>query len=159
MALVNALGNSPREIWDASLAMQCGIIEVPPAKVGPQFLLRPRSPRPEKTYCKVGAFQNIDINRKELAIAPQDFRTMSNSTRLTLWLAHHVADSGILESDIPRERIAVLISQNSGEVASTMRDLVVGLPAHMIQSVRITSPCPPSRPPGGINQIHPDPGG
>ena len=46
------------------------------------------------------------------------------------------ADSGLLETDIPRERIAVLISQNSGEVASTLRDLVVGLAApHMIQSV------------------------
>ncbi|MFZ2087152.1 MAG: SDR family NAD(P)-dependent oxidoreductase [Desulfobaccales bacterium] len=137
MALVNALGNSPREIWEASLGMQCGIIEVPPTKWDHSFYYDPDPRAPEKTYCKVGAFQNIEINRKELAIPPQDFRTMSNSTRLTLWLAHHaLADSGLLESDIPRERIAVLISQNSGEVASTLRDLVVGLAApHMIQSV------------------------
>jgi acyl transferase domain-containing protein/NAD(P)H-dependent flavin oxidoreductase YrpB (nitropropane dioxygenase family)/NAD(P)-dependent dehydrogenase (short-subunit alcohol dehydrogenase family)/acyl carrier protein len=137
MALVNALGNSPREIWEASLAMKSGIIEVPPEKWDHNFYYDPDPRAPEKTYCKVGAFQNIDINRKELGIPPQDFRTMSNSTRLTLWLAHHaLADSGLLEADIPRERIAVLISQNSGEVASTLRDLVVGLAApHMVQSV------------------------
>ncbi len=137
MALVNALGNSPREIWEASLAMRSGIIEVPPEKWDHSFYYDPDPRASEKTYCKVGAFQNIDINRKELGIPPQDFRTMSNSTRLTLWLAHHaLADSGLLEADIPPERIAVLISQNSGEVASTLRDLVVGLAApHMIQSV------------------------
>jgi|UniRef100_A0A7V6A1L5 acyl transferase domain-containing protein/NAD(P)H-dependent flavin oxidoreductase YrpB (nitropropane dioxygenase family)/NAD(P)-dependent dehydrogenase (short-subunit alcohol dehydrogenase family)/acyl carrier protein len=137
MALVNALGNSPREIWENSVAMKSGIIEVPPEKWDHSFYYDPDPRAPEKTYCKVGAFQNIDINRKELGIPPQDFRTMSNSTRLTLWLAHHaLADSGLLEADIPRERIAVLISQNSGEVASTLRDLVVGLAApHMVQSV------------------------
>jgi acyl transferase domain-containing protein/NAD(P)H-dependent flavin oxidoreductase YrpB (nitropropane dioxygenase family)/NAD(P)-dependent dehydrogenase (short-subunit alcohol dehydrogenase family) len=137
MALVNALGNSPLEIWENSVAMKSGIIEVPPEKWDHSFYYDPDPRAPEKTYCKVGAFQNIDINRKELGIPPQDFRTMSNSTRLTLWLAHHaLADSGLLETDIPRERIAVLISQNSGEVASTLRDLVVGLAApHMVQSV------------------------
>jgi len=137
MALVNALGNSPKEIWEASVAMKSGIIEVPPEKWDHNFYYDPDPRAPEKTYCKVGAFQHIDINRKELGIPPQDFRTMSNSTRLTLWLAHHaLADSGLLEADIPRERIAVLISQNSGEVASTLRDLVVGLAApHMVQSV------------------------
>ena len=95
MALVNALGNSPREIWEASLAMRSGIIEVPPEKWDHSFYYDPDPRASEKTYCKVGAFQNIDINRKELGIPPQDFRTMSNSTRLTLWLAHHaLADSG-----------------------------------------------------------------
>jgi acyl transferase domain-containing protein/acyl carrier protein len=145
MALVNALGNSPREIWEASLAMKSGIIEVPPEKWDHSFYYDPDPRASEKTYCKVGAFQNIDINRKELAIPPQDFRTMSNSTRLTLWLAHHaLADSGLLDSDIPRERIAVLISQNSGEVASTLRDLVVGLAApHMIRSVGSIVPLTP----------------
>lgn len=137
MALVNALGNNPREIWDASIALKTGIIEVPPEKWDHSFYYDPDPRAPEKTYCKAGAFQHIDITRKELGIPPQDFRTMSNSTRLTLWLAHNaLADSGILEADIPRERIAVLISQNSGEVASTLRDLVIGLAApHMVQSV------------------------
>ncbi len=137
MALVNALGNNPREIWHASVALKTGIIEVPPEKWDHSFYYDPDPRAPEKTYCRAGAFQNIDITRKELGIPPQDFRTMSNSTRLTLWLAHHaLADSGILDADIPRERIAVLISQNSGEVASTLRDLVIGLAApHMIQSV------------------------
>jgi acyl transferase domain-containing protein/NAD(P)H-dependent flavin oxidoreductase YrpB (nitropropane dioxygenase family)/NAD(P)-dependent dehydrogenase (short-subunit alcohol dehydrogenase family)/acyl carrier protein len=137
MALVNALGNSPQEIFEASLAMKSGIIEVPPAKWDHSFYFDPDPRAPEKTYCKAGAFQNIEINRKELGIPPQDFRTMSNSTRLTMWLAHHaLAESGILKADIPRERIAVLISQNSGEVASTIRDLVIGLAApHMVQSV------------------------
>ncbi|MFW6113274.1 MAG: beta-ketoacyl synthase N-terminal-like domain-containing protein, partial [Thermodesulfobacteriota bacterium] len=137
MAIANALGNSPREIWEASASLRSGIIEVPATKWDHSFYFDPDPRAPEKTYCKVGAFQNIDINRKELGIPPQDFRTMSNSTRLTLWLAHHaLTDSGLLAADIPRERVAVLVSQNSGEVASTLRDLVIGLAApHMVQSV------------------------
>jgi acyl transferase domain-containing protein/NAD(P)H-dependent flavin oxidoreductase YrpB (nitropropane dioxygenase family)/NAD(P)-dependent dehydrogenase (short-subunit alcohol dehydrogenase family)/acyl carrier protein len=137
MAVVNALGNSPREIWEASLARRSGIIEVPSTKWDHSFYFDPDPRAPEKTYCKVGAFHNIEITRKELGIPPQDFRTMSNSTRLTLWLAHHaLSDSGILAADIPRERVAVLVSQNSGEVASTLRDLVIGLAApHMVESV------------------------
>ncbi|MGQ9687374.1 MAG: SDR family NAD(P)-dependent oxidoreductase [Desulfobaccales bacterium] len=137
MALVNSLGNSPQEIWEASVALKSGIIEVPPEKWDHSLYYDPDPRAPEKTYCKVGAFQNIDITRKELGIPPQDFRTMSNSTRLTLWLAHHaLLESGLLDSDIPRERIAVLISQNSGEVASTLRDLVIGLAApKMVQHV------------------------
>ena len=137
MAIANALGNSPREIWEASVSRRSGIIEVPSTKWDHSFYFDPDPRAPEKTYCKVGAFQNIEINRKELGIPPQDFRTMSNSTRLTLWLAHHaLSDSGLLAANIPRERIAVLVSQNSGEVASTLRDLVIGLAApHMVQSV------------------------
>jgi acyl transferase domain-containing protein/NAD(P)H-dependent flavin oxidoreductase YrpB (nitropropane dioxygenase family)/NAD(P)-dependent dehydrogenase (short-subunit alcohol dehydrogenase family)/acyl carrier protein len=130
MAIVNALGNSPRDIWEASVARQSGIIEVPSSKWNHNSYFDPDPRAPEKTYCKVGAFQNIEINRKDLGIPPQDFRTMSNSTRLTLWLAHHALnDSGILAADIPRERIAVLVSQNSGEVASTISDLVIGIAA------------------------------
>jgi len=137
MAIVNALGNSPQEIWEASLAMRSGIIEVPLSNWDHSLYFDPDPRAPEKTYCKVAAFQNLEITRKELGIPPQDFRTMSNSTRLTLWLAHQaLADSGILDADIPRERIAVLVSQNSGEVASTLRDLVIGLAApHMIRTV------------------------
>jgi acyl transferase domain-containing protein/NAD(P)H-dependent flavin oxidoreductase YrpB (nitropropane dioxygenase family)/NAD(P)-dependent dehydrogenase (short-subunit alcohol dehydrogenase family)/acyl carrier protein len=137
MAIVNALGNSTREIWEASVSLQSGLIEVPSSKWDHSFYYDSDPRAPEKTYCKVGAFQNIEISRKELGIPPQDFRTMSNSTRLTLWLAHHaLTDSGLLAADIPRERIAVLVSQNSGEVASTLRDLVIGLAApHMVQSV------------------------
>ncbi len=137
MAVVNALGNSPRDIWEASLALKSGIIEVPPSHWDHSPYYDPDPRAPEKTYCKVGAFQDIEINRKELGIPPQDFRTMSNSTRLTLWLAHQALnESGILDADIPRERIAVLVSQNSGEVASTLRDLVIGLAApHVVRSV------------------------
>ena len=130
MAIVNALGNSPRDIWEASVAQQSGIIEVPSSKWDHSSYFDPDPRASEKTYCRVGAFQNIEINRKDLAIPPQDFRTMSNSTRLTLWLAHHaLTDSGILSANIPRERIAVLVSQNSGEVASTLSDLVIGIAA------------------------------
>ena len=49
---------------------------------------------------------------------------MADSTRLTLWLAENVIrQSGLLEAGIPRERIGVLISQNSGETAATIKDL------------------------------------
>ncbi|RJR47005.1 MAG: acyltransferase domain-containing protein, partial [Deltaproteobacteria bacterium] len=127
MSVVNALGNSPAEMWAASLAMKCGITQVPPERWNHQLYYHPRPRTQEKTYCQVGAFHHLDISRKELDIAPQDFRTMTQATRLTMWLASRaIEESGILSADIPKERIAVLISQNSGEAAGTLADLVVG---------------------------------
>lgn len=147
MALVNALGNTPLEVWQASVARRSGIIEVPLSRWDHSQYYDPDPRAPEKTYCKVAAFQNIEISRKELGIPPQDFRTMSNSTRLTMWLAHHaIQESGLLGADIPPERIAVLISQNSGEVASTLRDLVIGLATpHLVRSLGNVIAIPPQR--------------
>lgn len=73
MALVNALGNSPHEIWQASFDMQSGIIEVPRSRWDHELYYDPDPRARGRTYCNVGAFQNIDISRKELGIAPQDF--------------------------------------------------------------------------------------
>jgi acyl transferase domain-containing protein/NAD(P)-dependent dehydrogenase (short-subunit alcohol dehydrogenase family)/acyl carrier protein len=99
------------------------------------------------TYCKVGAFQNINISRKELGIAPQDFHSMADATKLTLWLADEVVrQSGLPESDIPRERISVLISQNSGEVTATVTDLIFDVQIHdIIRSVRDVMPMTPDQ--------------
>jgi len=131
MALVNSLGNTPGEIWEASLAMRSGITMVPRSRWDQDVYYDPDPRARGKTYCKVGAFQNIHISRKELGIAPQDFRSMTDSTRLTLWLAEQVIrQSGLLDSGIPRERIGVLISQNSGEAAGTITDLVFDVYAH-----------------------------
>lgn len=126
MSIVNALGNSPEEVWAASLAMRSGIVNVPASKWPHEKFFDPRPRVSEKTYCKVGAFQNIEVSRKELGIPPQDFRTMTDSTKITMWLAQQaIEDSGILSSDIPRHRIAVLISQNSGEAAATLEDMII----------------------------------
>ncbi|HSO71574.1 MAG TPA: beta-ketoacyl synthase N-terminal-like domain-containing protein, partial [Thermodesulfobacteriota bacterium] len=125
MSIVNALGNSPAEVWAASVAMKSGITYVPPDKWDHGLIYHPRPRMPEKTYCKVGAFQHLDITRKDLGIAPQDFRTMTHATKVTLWLADQaIQESGILSADIPRERIAILISQNSGEAAGTLEDIL-----------------------------------
>ncbi|MBI5569288.1 MAG: SDR family NAD(P)-dependent oxidoreductase [Desulfomonile tiedjei] len=126
MSVVNALGNSPEEVWAACLAGKSGIIAVPHTRWDHAEFYHPRVRMSEKTYCKVGAFQNIEVSRKDIGIPPQDFRTMTNSTKITMWLATKaVEESGILESDIPRERIAVLISQNSGEAAATLQDVII----------------------------------
>ena len=133
MSIVNSLGNSPEEVWAACMALQSGIIPVPATKWPHEIFFDPRPRAPEKTYCKVGAFQHIEVDRKELGIPPQDFRTMTASTRITMWLAKQaIEDSGILESDIPRERIGVLISQNSGEAAATLEDMIVRSAANRI---------------------------
>jgi len=138
MALVNSLGNSPKEILEASVAMRSGITTVPPSRWDQSLYYDPDPRVRGKTYCNVGAFQNITVSRKELGIAPQDFRSMADSTRLTLWLAEEVIkQSGLLESGIPRERIGVLISQNSGEGAATITDLVFDVNSHeIIRSLR-----------------------
>jgi malonyl CoA-acyl carrier protein transacylase len=126
MSQVNSLGNSPEEVWAACLAMKSGVVPVPKSKWDHSLFFNPRPRVSEKTYCKVGAFQNIEVSRKDIGIPPQDFRTMTDSTKITMWLAGKaIEESRILESGIPRERIAVLISQNSGEAAVTLQDVII----------------------------------
>lgn len=126
MSVVNSIGNSPTEIVQASLALKSGITTVPSEKWDHEAFFNSRPRTPEKTYCRFGAFQSLDVSRKELGIPPQDFRTMAEATKVTMWLARNaIIDSNILESDIPRERIAVLISQNSGEAASTLEEMII----------------------------------
>jgi len=135
MSLLNALGKSPEEVWDASLAMKSGITLVPPSRWDHGRFYDPRPHVPDKTYCQVGAFQDFHISRNDLGISPQDFRSMSEATKITLWLADRaIRASGILESDIPRERIGVLISQNSGEAAGTLTNILIRAYSHDILS-------------------------
>ncbi|MBW2058784.1 MAG: SDR family NAD(P)-dependent oxidoreductase [Deltaproteobacteria bacterium] len=145
MALVNSLGNSPEEIWEACLALKSGITTVPSSRWDHALYYDPDPRARGKTYCNAGAFQNINISRKELGIAPQDFRSMSDSTKLTLWLAEKVIrESGLLESGIPRERIGVIVSQNSGETAATITDLVLDVYNHdIVRSVGDIIPMEP----------------
>ena len=126
MSVLNALGKSPEEIWTASLAMKSGITLVPPSRWDHGCFYDPHPRVSDMTYCKVGAFLDFQISRNELGIPPQDFRTMTEATRITMWLADRaIRASGILESDIPRERIGVLISQNSGEAAGTLTNIII----------------------------------
>ena len=133
MSIINALGKSPEEVWDASLAMKSGITLVPPSRWDQALFYDPRPHVMDKTYCKVGAFLDFNISRNELGIPPHDFRTMTEATKITLWLADRaIKESGILESDIPRERISVLISQNSGEAAGALNDTIIRAFVHDI---------------------------
>jgi malonyl CoA-acyl carrier protein transacylase len=133
MSILNALGKSPEEIWAASMAMKSGITLVPPSRWDHRYYYDPQPHVLDKTYCKVGAFLDFHISRDELGIPPQDFRTMTDATKITMWLAHMaIRASGILESDIPRERIGVLISQNSGEAAGTLTNIIIRAHVHDI---------------------------
>ena len=124
MSIINALGKSPEEVWAASLDMKSGITLVPPSRWDHGRFYDPRPHVPDKTYCQVGAFLDFDVSRNELGIPPQDFRTMTQATKITMWLADRaIRASGILEADLPRERIGVLISQNSGEAAGTLPNI------------------------------------
>ncbi|MBS0001596.1 MAG: acyltransferase domain-containing protein, partial [Thioalkalivibrio sp.] len=133
MSIINALGKSPEEVWAASLAMQSGITLVPPSRWDHSFFYDSRPQVSDRTYCNVGAFLDFQVSRTELGIPPQDFRSMTSATRLTLWLADKaLRASGLLESDIPRERIAVIIAQNSGEAAGTLNSTVIRAYVHDI---------------------------
>jgi malonyl CoA-acyl carrier protein transacylase len=126
MSVVNSLGASPLEIIQASLALKSGVTPVPSTKWNHEAFFSSKPRASEKTYCRYGAFQNLEISRKELGIPPQDFRTMAEATKITLWLAKNaILESNILASDIPRDRIGVLISQNSGEAASTLEQMII----------------------------------
>ena len=133
MAISNALGHSVDEVWEGSAAMKSGIIQVPSSRWDHQALFDPDPRAPGKTYCPWGAFQSLDISRKELGLSPQDFRTMSASTRLTLWLADRVLkDSGLLGSGHAPERIGVVVAQNSGEAPDRLREVFLHLEAGRI---------------------------
>ncbi len=126
MSVANSLGMGYGEILNASLARKSGITPVPQSRWDHTIYYDPRPRAPEKTYCSVGAFMDVHISRKDIGVAPHDFRTMTGATRITLLLAEQaIQESSILSSDIPRERISVLISQNSGEAAGTLQDMIV----------------------------------
>ena len=144
MSIVNALGKSPEETWAASLAMKSGITRIPSSWWDQERFYDPRPHIMDKTYCNVAAFIDFHASRGELGIPPHDFRTMTDATRITMWLAENaIRTSGILESGIPPERIGVLISQNSGESAATLTPLIIRENVHNIlaairQSVPVT---------------------
>ena len=133
MSILNSLGKSPEEVWEASLAMQSGITVIPSSRWDHSLYYDPRPRALDKTYCQVGAFLDFPVSRNELGIPPQDFRSMTSATKYTMWLADKaIRASGILESDIPRERIGVLVSQNSGEAAGTLNNIVIRAYVHDI---------------------------
>jgi len=133
MSILNALGKSPEEVWDASLAMKSGATAVPPFRWDHGLYYDPRPRISDKTYCNVGAFLDFQISRNDLGIPPQDFRSMTSATQITMWLADKaIRTSGLLESDIPRERIGVLVSQNSGEAAGTLNNIIIRAYVHDI---------------------------
>ena len=133
MSIVNTLGESPEEVWAASRAMKSGITLVPPSRWDHELFYDPRPFVLDKTYCKVGAFLDFQVSRNELGIPPHDFRTMTGATRISLWLAEKaIQASGILESGIPRERIGVIVSQNSGESAQPLIDFTIRGYVHQI---------------------------
>jgi malonyl CoA-acyl carrier protein transacylase len=147
MSVINALGKSPEEVWAACVAMKSGVTRVPPSRWNHDLFYDPRPRMADKTYCQVGAFVDFQVSRNELGIPPQDFRTMTTATRNTMWLAQNaIRDSGLLESGIPRERIAVLISQNSGEAASTLTDLIIRGRVHeIIAAIKRAMPLTPEQ--------------
>ena len=103
MSVANSLGNGPEEVWQACIGMKSGIIPIPASKWNHDLFYHPRPRMPEKTYCKVGAFMNLEVSRKEVGIPPQDFRTMTDSTKMSMFLAAQaIQESLILESDIPQ---------------------------------------------------------
>ncbi len=126
MSVINSLGKSPEEVWANSIALKSGVVRIPPSKWNHELYYDPRPGIPEKTYSNMAAFQEIEISRNDLGISPQDFHTMAKSTKITLWLAQRAIEaSGILRSEIPRHRIAVLISQNAAEAASTLTSSLI----------------------------------
>ncbi|MCL7489401.1 MAG: SDR family NAD(P)-dependent oxidoreductase [Desulfobulbaceae bacterium] len=133
MSIVNTLGKNPEEVWASSMALKSGITQVPSSRWDHALFYDPRPQVADKTYCKVGAFLDFSVSRSELGIPPHDFRSMTGATRLTLWLADRaIRASGILDSGIPRERIGVLISQNSGEAAGTLTNTIIRAYVHDI---------------------------
>ncbi len=147
MSIINALGKSPEETWAASLAMKSGITRIPTSWWDQERFYDPRPHIMDKSYCNVAAFMDFHASRSELGIPPHDFRTMTESTRITMWLAENaIRASGILESGIPGERIGVLISQNSGETSAPLTPLIIRENIHnILAAIRQAVPVTPEQ--------------
>lgn len=142
MSLVNSLGNSPQEIWEACLQLRSGVTTVPESKWNHARFFDPRPMQPEKTYCDVGAFRDLTLSRQDIDVPPQDFRNMTDATKTALWVAKQaIEDSGIVRSDLDRQRISVILSQNATESSKMTADLVVRqtIP-EMLNAIRRTMP-------------------
>jgi len=136
MAMCNSLGRDADEIVAASLDGRSGVGRVPRERWDHDVFFDPSPQTGGTTYSQAGGFMRFECTRKDLGVSPQDFRTMSQSTRLTLFLARRaVRESGLLESGIPGERIAVLTSQNSAEGASTVKPLLYNVFADEISGI------------------------
>jgi len=124
MAMANSLGNDTVGIIEASLSGKTGIGTVPKERWNHAVYHRPNQVGSGFSYTDVGAFMGLQCTRKDLGVSPQDFRTMSHSTRLTLLLARRAVEESGLAARVPGARVAVLTSQNSAEAASTIRPVV-----------------------------------
>jgi acyl transferase domain-containing protein/NAD(P)H-dependent flavin oxidoreductase YrpB (nitropropane dioxygenase family)/acyl carrier protein len=128
VALATSLGNTPDAVWANAAAGRSGIVlldllaDDPPDFLHPEFLAGRRS------YCGVSAPLSLEIRRHDVHLPPHEFRDLSYSTRLTLWLAEQaVADAGLLAAGYAPERIGVFVSQNSGEQSSSSWDVNLAL--------------------------------
>ena len=147
MSLVNALGNSPAEIWEASLALRSGIVNVPPEKWNHDRYFDSRPMVSGKTYCRVAAFHKLKISRRDIEVPPQDFKNMTAATRIAFWVAQQaVMDSHILDSDIDRQKIGVILSQNVSEMTPISADLGIrdAIP-DIIDAIRRVMPVTPEQ--------------
>jgi acyl transferase domain-containing protein/NAD(P)H-dependent flavin oxidoreductase YrpB (nitropropane dioxygenase family)/NAD(P)-dependent dehydrogenase (short-subunit alcohol dehydrogenase family)/acyl carrier protein len=142
MAINNALGSSVAQVWANTKSLKSGITDVPDSRWNHAAVFHPEPGKSLKTYCGVAAFQSLNVSRKDIGVPPQDFNSMCESTRMTLWLAKKaLQDSGLLDSDTPRDRIGVIISQNAGEIGSTVPDLMVSTYAdNIVETIRMTVP-------------------
>jgi len=132
MAAANSLGNSYDEIFKASINLESGVKAVP-ADRWDHSRHHSAGARVPNVYTGIGGFMDIKISRTDIKVSPQDFRTMAESSKLTLLLARQaLEESGLLESHIDKTRIAVITSQNSAENASTVRKQLVSVYAEEI---------------------------
>jgi len=71
--------------------------------------------------------------RNELGIPPHDFRTMTEATKITLWLADRaIRASGILDSDIPARTDRRPHLPEFGEAAGALTDTIIRAYVHDI---------------------------
>jgi acyl transferase domain-containing protein len=108
--------------------MHSGVVEVPASRWDHARYFDPNPRAANKTYSPVGAFCSLGIGRRDLWVSPQDFRTMSGSMRMSLFLAGRaIGQSGLEGAGLPPERVSVIVSQNSGEVAGPLHDQIAFL--------------------------------
>ncbi len=155
MACLCSLGDNPSDILDASLELKSGVVRIPESKWDHGLIFDPKMGVSRKAYCNAAAFASVNISCEDLGLSPHDFRTMSDSTKLTLHLAQKaILESGILQSGIPKKRIGVFVSQCSAEAFGMLRDIILNTMAEeIVNEIRKVVPREDSWIPEAVERI------
>ncbi len=144
-SLCNALGFETETVWQKTLAMESGVVRLTDthaASVIPQdtaYIFDTPFIPGNTSYCDALALCRPPISHTMLDLSPQEASVLSASGKLTLYTGKEAITAANLQNaGYAPERVAVLVSQNAGELSSTLWDMSLSLHAPYIAAQAAT---------------------